>query len=223
MPFTVIRFFVAVGGEVMDKKSVVKLFKIIGGILLAIFFAAAAALLCMDVVESFAEDDLKEASWCTFVIPSGFVPGPESGVFINKNHPMESSTIKYSFYDNGKDVVLTNRERAAESINIPQSMVTDEPTLLTKEIYQETISAAYNSKYGQDVGFNVESFESISVDGYPGFKIESSYRAQDEETIHQTVYMLISKYKVFTVTYQRAEDDDCSEQFEKSAATIHVN
>jgi hypothetical protein len=34
--------------------------------------------------------------------------------------------------------------------------------------------------------------------------------------------MLISRYRMFTVTYQRAEDDDCEEFFENSAATIHL-
>ena len=207
----------------MDRKSIVEKVKIAVGVTLAVAFATVAALLTMNVLEVMAEEDLREADWCSFVIPSEFVPGPERGVFINRNHPMESSTIKYSVYDNGKDVVLTNREKEAEAFNVPRNRVTDEPTLLTKDIYQETISAAYNSKYGQDVGFAVESFDSITVDGFPGFKIRSSYRAKDEETIHQTVYMLISKYKVFTITYQRAEDDDCDEQFENSAATIHVN
>ena len=207
----------------MDRKSIASKIKIPLGILLAAIFALAAALLTLDAMDVFAQEDLPEAGWCSFVIPPEFVPGPESGLFINKNHPMESSTIRYSVYDNGKDVVLTNRQRQEVSIGIPGNMVTNEPELLTKEVYEETISAAYNSKYGQNVGFAVESFENIKVDGYPGFKIVSSYKAQDEETIHQTVYMLISRYKVFTVTYQRAEDDDCNEQFELSANTIHVN
>ena len=207
----------------MDKKSIARKLTVPLGILLAAIFALAAALLTLDAIDVFAQEDLPEADWCSFVIPPEFVPGPERGLFINRNHPMESSTIRYSVYDNGKDVVLTNRQRQEVSIGIPGNMVTDEPELLTREVYEETVSAAYNSKYGQNVGFAVESFDNIKVDGYPGFKIVSSYKAEDEETIHQTVYMLISKYKVFTVTYQRAEDDDCNEQFELSANTIHVN
>ncbi|WP_024865040.1 hypothetical protein [Butyrivibrio sp. FCS014] len=207
----------------MKKSIVTDKLKMITAVALAAAVAMSTALLTTDAVKVRAQEDLPEAGWCSFVIPSEFVPGPESGVFINRNYPMESSTIKYSFYDNGKDVTFTNRQRQEESFNVPGNRITDEPTLLTKEIYEETLSAAFNSKYGQDVGFAVESFDDIEVDGYPGFKIRSSYRAEGEETIHQTVYMLISKYKVFTVTYQRAEDDDCEEQFEKSADTIHVN
>ncbi|MBE5825733.1 MAG: DUF1795 domain-containing protein [Butyrivibrio sp.] len=206
----------------MKKSIVLDKLKTMAGLIVASILALLTALLPGAELSVIAQEDLPEADWCSFVIPSEFVPGPDSGVFINRNHPMESSTIKYSIYDNGKDVTVTNRQRQ-ESFDVPGNRVTDEPTLLTKQIYEETLSAAFNSKYGQDVGFVVESFDDIKVDGYPGFKIQSSYRAEGEETIHQTVYMLISKYKVFTITYQRAEDDDCIGQFEKSADTIHVN
>ncbi len=84
------------------------------------------------------------------------------------------------------------------------------------------MAAAYDNEYQQKVGFEVESFEKIKVDGYPGFKIVSSYQSADEEVIHQTVYMLISKYRMFTVTYQRAEDDDCEDAFEESAGTLSI-
>ena len=73
------------------------------------------------------------------------------------------------------------------------------------------------------MGFLVTSFESITVDDFPGFKIVSEYKAGDEEKIHQTVYMIISKYRVFTVTFQRAEDDDCESYFEECATTIRVH
>jgi hypothetical protein len=209
--------------ELMKKSIVTDKLKMVTGVALAAVLAMSTALLTGDAFRVRAEEELPEAAWCSFVIPDDFVPGPDRGVFINRNYPMESSTIGYSIYDNGKDVTITNRQRQEESFNVPGNRITDEPTLLTKEIYEETLSAAYNSKYGQDVGFVVESFDDIKVDGFPGFKIQSSYRAEGEETIHQTVYMLISKDKVFTITYQRAEDDDCSEQFEKSATTIHVN
>ena len=58
-----------------------------------------------------AEEELREASFCSFVIPPQFEPGQEKGLFINTMHPMESSTIRYSVYYNGLDVVLTNKEK----------------------------------------------------------------------------------------------------------------
>lgn len=202
----------------LDKITVIKYS---AGVLLAVIFAVLSAACFPHVLRVKAQDDLKTATSCSFVVPDEFVPGAEKGLFINKNYPMESSSIKYSYYDNGKDKILTNREKAAV-IASGEAEIIDESLNLTKEIYLETMSAAYDNEYKQKVGFQVESFEKIKVDGYPGFKIVSSYQPADEEKIHQTVYMLISKYRMFTVTYQRAEDDDCSESFSESAETIHV-
>ncbi|MBE5829486.1 MAG: DUF1795 domain-containing protein [Butyrivibrio sp.] len=171
----------------------------------------------------YARDSLDAASYCSFVIPPEFEPGQEKGLFINVNHPMESSSIKYDYYDNGLDVILTNREKAAQKEAGTQTPVADESTSLTKQIYEETMAAAFNSQYGQDVGFVVSSFDKITVDGYPGYRIEASYQAADEERVHQTVYMLLSRYRTFTISMQRAEDDDCAAAFEECASSIHVH
>ena len=173
-------------------------------------------------VTAFARDSLKTASYCSFVIPPEFVPDKENGLFINKNHPMESSSIKYDFYDNGLDVLMTNREKAALKEAGEMSVITDESVSLTREIYQ-TMQATYNNKYGQNVGFAVSSFDRITVDGYPGYKIVASYQASGEEKVHQTVYMLLSRYRTFTISMQRAEDDDCEAFFDECAASIHVH
>ena len=180
------------------------------------------ALLNINTAEVYAEDDLKEAGFCSFVVPPQFTPSGVKGLFINKDHPMESSTIQYSVHYNGLDVVLTNREKAVlAEHNEPK--ITDKSTDLTKEIYQETISAAYNSEYGENVGYSVSSFDKITVDGYPGYRIEADYQAADQERVYQTVYMILSKYRTFTVTFQRAEDDDCQDVFSECQSTIHVH
>jgi hypothetical protein len=168
-----------------------------------------------------AADDLDVAVQCTFVVPPEFVPGQEKGLFVNVNSPMESSTIKYSYYDNGQDKVLTNRERK-ELQESGTTIIEDASASLTKEIYQSQMAAAYEQEYGENVNFNVGSFTNIKVDGYPGYKIEASYQATEEEVIHQTVYIVLSKYRVFTISYQRAEDDDCEELFDISSESIHV-
>ncbi|WP_026653917.1 hypothetical protein [Butyrivibrio proteoclasticus] len=191
------------------------------GISLALALSLVAGVLSSKPMKALAEDELKEAKSCTFVIPSEFVPCAEKGLFINKNNPMESSSIFFDYFDNGKDVVLTNRERQQEEESGELEII-DDSLNMTKEIYQETISNAYNTQFGEDVGFTVTSYENITIDGYPGFKIEANYQASGQERVYQTVYILLSKYRMFTVTYQRAEDDDCIEAFEKSAATIHV-
>ena len=179
------------------------------------------SMFSLDTVNAEAASDLEEAIQCSFVIPPEFVPGEEKGLFINVNSPMESSTIKYSVYDNGQDRVLTNRERK-EMQESGVKIIEDESLNLTKEIYESEMSAAYIKEYGEDVGFTVNTFTNIKVDGYPGYKIETSYQAAEEEMVHQTVYIVLSKYRIFTIAYQRAEDDDCIEAFEASSETIHV-
>lgn len=182
-----------------------------------LFFTAVFS----DSLAASAQSDLKTAVQCSFVVPKEFVPGSGKGIFINVNHPMESSTISYSYYDNGADKALTNREKLALDKS-GEPKIIDESLNLTKEKYQETVSDAYTKVYGIDVGFQVQSFDKINIDGYPGFKIESDYQAVGEQRIHQTTYLIISRYRTFNVSYQRAEDDDCAEAFEASANTIHV-
>ncbi len=172
-------------------------------------------------IETRAESEVKTAVQCSFVIPPEFVPGSEKGTFINVNHPMESSTISYSYYDNGRDKVLTNREKIAFAKS-GESSIVDESLNLSKDVYQEKMSEAYSVAYGIDVGYSVSSFKKINTDGYPGFIIDAEYQAAGEEKIYQTTYLIISKYRTFTITYQRAQDDECQELFEASAQTIHV-
>ncbi|MBR1670156.1 MAG: hypothetical protein IJ695_05595 [Butyrivibrio sp.] len=182
-------------------------------------FMCLFALGNMDI--SHAAPDLKEADYCSFVIPSDFVPCDRRGLFINKNYPMESSSIGYSYYYNGEDVLLTNREK----LNMQDTLETpaDDSRDLSKSGYESTVSAAYNKSFGRDVAFSVTSFEDINIDGYQGYRIESSYMAEDDQMVYQTVYMLLSRYKTFTITMQRAADDDCQELFDECASSIHVH
>jgi hypothetical protein len=205
----------------MSKRVFDHRLKTLIGICAAAFFAAFT-IMSFGGKAVYARENLDEASYCSFVIPPEFVPGSEKGLFINKNHPMESSTIRYGVYDNGRDRIYTNREKKEAAFKA-QAAVTDETTSLTKEIYQETIASAYNSEYGQDVGYKVEAFSKITIDGFPGYKITGTYQPEGEEVIHQTVYLVVSKYRTFTITMQRAEDDDCEEFFEECASSIHVH
>ena len=205
----------------MEKKSIIRRTGIFFGAGIAVALAVIAAFLCVDVIDTLANDELKEATSCTFTIPPEFVPGSEKGQFINKNYPMESSSVKYSYFDNGLDVPLTNRQKETMSQDDALKEA-EEYKNLTKEKYRKAVSEAYNSAFGQDVGFEVSSFDKITIDGYPGYKIVSSFQATDEEMIHQTVFMLLSRYRTFTITYQRADDDDCEAYFDESATTIHV-
>ena len=194
--------------------------KIFIGVAVALCLAAFAGVLANDAIDSLAADDLGTATQCTFIIPPFFIPGEEPGLFVNESYPMESSSIKYSFYDNGKDKVLTNREKL-ELQNAPYR-IEDMSASITQDIYEETMSEVYNQDYGTDVGFSVSSFDKKSFDGFPGYRIKSDFKVGEEPQIHQEVYIILSKYRTFTITYQRADDDDCEALFEESAATIHV-
>ncbi len=195
--------------------------KIMLGLVLSLQLIIIATVSRLNMIDAHATDELKSAVDCSFIIPPEFIPGGETGLFVNRNAPMESSTIKYSCYDNGTDKVLTNRQKKElEESGVKQ--IIDSSRNLTKEIYLEQMKLAYDQEFGQNVGFNVSSFENITIDGYPGYRIISSFQPAGEETIHQTVYIVLSKYRMFTISYQRAEDDDCEELFEKSAQTIHV-
>lgn len=179
----------------------------------------AGSLWTSDFFYSHAEsEELDEATSCTFVIPSEFEPSSQEGVFVHKSAPYESANITYSVLVTGEEVVLTNREK---EIAQEESLIEDASTELTKEIYEEEVAAAYNESYGTDVAYTVTSFDNIEVDGFPGFKIDATYNDGTKD-IYQTVYMIISKYKTFTICYSRASDDYMAEVFEQSAETIHV-
>ena len=190
------------------------------GVVFALGLAIAAGIMVNEALECEAANGLNEAKQCTFVVPPNFVPGDEAGVFINESYPMESSSIKFGYYDNGEKRVLTNREKI-ERNNSP-FIIADMSEKLTKEIYQSALADAYNKSYDKDVGFKVNSFNETSFDGFPGYHIVSEFQVEDQPKIFQTSYIILSKYRTFTVTYQRADDDDCEEAFTESARTIHV-
>ncbi|WP_029233697.1 hypothetical protein [Butyrivibrio sp. VCB2006] len=181
-----------------------------------------AMVLCLGKSLAYANEDVKEALMCTITIPPDFKPEKEKGLFVNVNYPMESSIIRFNAYDNGKDKVLTNREKIALEESGGNTDISD-PTKLTKDSYEELMSSAYNSEYGLDVGYKVSSFEKSVFDGHPGFIISGNYQAPEEERIYQTTYIIVSKYRVFTITLQRAEDDDCQELFDYISSTISVS
>ena len=205
----------------MKKSELLSKIKNITGVALALIFAVMAGFFMSDVVEAAGTDEIAKATQCSFVVPSTFLPGEEPGLFISESYPMESSSIKYSIYENSKDKVLTNREKQA-IFDEGATVVEDRSTSLTKEIYQQTMEEAYRNEFGKDVGFTVTDFDKKIFDGYPGYKVMSEYQSDEELKVCQTVYIIISRYKTFTITYQRAEDDECQELFDKSAATIHV-
>ncbi|MCR5101403.1 MAG: DUF1795 domain-containing protein [Butyrivibrio sp.] len=158
-----------------------------------------------------------EATGCSVIIPDGFVLSDNEGVFLNEHYPLETGIITYTVTETGSGEVLTNSERE----NMPEETEVDSATELTQEFYLETMQAAMNEKYGTDVGYQILEFDNIKIDEYPGYFIDASYQ-KDEQTIHQMIYIIISKYKTFTIIYSQASDDDFTQVFEESASSIHV-
>ncbi|MBO5622110.1 MAG: hypothetical protein J5959_10830, partial [Butyrivibrio sp.] len=87
-------------------------------LLLAAVIAIISSVGFLDGITIYAKDELKEARQCTFVVPSDFTLQAETDTFVNKNEPMESSSISYNIYDNGKNITLTNREKKRNPASI---------------------------------------------------------------------------------------------------------
>ena len=198
----------------MNKKKI--LFNVIlaASMAFAIFVTNA---LCLELA---AGEELKEATGCTFVLNPEFVPAGVKGYYVNKYRPMESSSVSYVVHNNSNDFMLTNREKAEQASG---EKTIDSLAKLDKHKYETLVSAGYAAQYGGDVGFKVESFERIEIDGYPGYKIDAHYEPEGSQAVYQTVYIIRSKYRTFTITYQRAADDECEESFQISASTIRVH
>ena len=198
----------------MNKKKI--LFNVIlaASMAFAIFVTDA---LCLELV---AGEELKEATGCTFVLNPEFVPAGVKGYYVNKYRPMESSSVSYIVHNNSNDFMLTNREKAQQASG---EKTIDSLAKLDKHKYEALVSAGYKTQYGGDVGYKVESFERIEIDGYPGYKIDAHYEPEGSQAVYQTVYIIRSKYRTFTITYQRAADDECDESFQISASTIRVH
>ena len=198
----------------MNKKKI--LFNEIVAALMAFAIFVTNAL-CLELA---AGEELKEATGCTFVLNPEFVPAGVKGYYVNKYRPMESSSVSYVVHNNSNDFMLTNREKAEQASG---EKTIDSLAKLDKHKYETLVSAGYAAQYGGDVGFKVESFERIEIDGYPGYKIDAHYEPEGSQAVYQTVYIIRSKYRTFTITYQRAADDECEESFQISASTIRVH
>ncbi len=165
--------------------------------------------------------ELKESKYCSFIVPSGFGPTDTPGTYVNEFYPLESANVTYKMTLIPQDKILTNAQKAAgeDASGTDEDLLYDE---LTKEMYEEIQAENYTALYGENIGFKVEDFKDINIDDFPGYMITTSFTPEDSEKIHQTVIIVLSKNKVYTVVYSRAEDDDFDEAFIDSIASIHV-
>lgn len=164
---------------------------------------------------------LEEASYCSYIVPEGFVPGSDPGVYVNENNPLESANISYNVTEIPQDKVLTNseKEQGVDPSSTEEELRYDE---LTEEMYDEIQRANYEDLYGANIGFSIDTFEQKEIDGFPSYHIKLSFTPENSQKIYQEVIMVLSSNRVFTIVYSRAEDDYFEEAFSESIDTIHV-
>ena len=91
---------------------------------------------------------------------------------------------------------------------------------MTEETFKEQTQENLRELYGEEVTLNIDSFESIRIDGYPAFRILCHYQVEDIQ-ITQLQYV-INADKSYMVIYSQTSDYDRMEEYEASAATIKI-
>lgn len=140
----------------------------------------------------------RSTAGCTFELPEGFEESQDvDDLYVTARYPLDTSMIYYEVLDG--DISLQ---------------------LMTEEQFREQAEADFSLQYGEDISLDIDSFESVKVDGYPAFRIMCHYEA-DDIRITQLEY-LINADKTYVITYSQTSDYDWMEEYEASAATIRV-
>lgn len=143
-------------------------------------------------------ENIKETRGCTFTLPEGFAESEDiPGMYVTKRYPIDASTIYYVEMD--KDISMQ---------------------LMTEETFLRQIEDNFGQIYETDVAVDLKSYEKIEIDGYPAFRILCTYMVDGVE-ITQLEYV-INADKSYVVTYSQTSEYDRMEEFEASAATIHL-
>ena len=167
------------------------------------------------------ENVSESAQICTVIIPEGYELNSD-GIFVSSHAPLDSSNISYKIIENDDTAGMTNNERAEYlKENSGKDNEEIDYSALTKEIFDQKMTAAYKKLYGNDTDFSLDSFEEKSFDGCSGYAAECMITPESQKII-QNIYIVNADTKTYIITYSQAEDDDKEEIFAQSAATIHV-
>ena len=140
----------------------------------------------------------RSTTGCTFELPEGFEESQDvDGLYVTARYPLDTSMIYYEVLEG--DISLQ---------------------LMTEEMFKEEAEKNLSQVYDEDIEVNIDSYESVKVDGYPAFHIVCHYEAEGIR-ITQLEY-LINADKTYVITYSQTSDYDWMEAYEASAATIHV-
>ena len=135
---------------------------------------------------------------CTFDVPEDFEESEETdNLYVTARYPLDASMIYYEVMDGDSSLQL-----------------------MTEERFTEEVEESLSQLYGEEITVNMESFKSMKIDGYPAFRILCRYEVQGIE-IAQLEY-IINADKTYVVTYSQTNDYDRMEEYEQSAATIHI-
>lgn len=135
---------------------------------------------------------------CTFDLPEGFAESEDmAGMYVTDRYPLDASTIYYTAMEQDKSLQL-----------------------MTEETFKEQTQESLKQAYEEDITVNIDSFESTKIDGYPAFRILCHYRVGGIQ-LTQLQYA-INADKSYMIIYSQTSDYDRMEEYEASAATIHV-
>lgn len=135
---------------------------------------------------------------CTFDLPEGFEEAQDvDNLYVTARYPLDTSMIYYEVMEG--DISLQ---------------------LMTEDFFKEQAKEGLSEAYGEDIELNIDSYKSVKIDGYPAFRILCHYEV-DGIKITQLEYV-INADKTYVVTYSQTNDYDWMEEYEASAATIHV-
>ncbi len=188
----------------------------------AVLLAAMTVLILQtDVTVQARQNVLPSAKSCTFILPEDYQSSSEAGMFVNSHYPLDASNITFQETALHEETEgMTNAEKAASTTGATVQ-AGDNMQELSKESYEKMMAQQYAMVYGTAVSYQVSSFENITVDGFPGYRIEASWK-DASQNIDQTVIMILSADKTYTITWSQAEDDLHTEDFAESQASVHV-
>lgn len=157
-----------------------------------------AELLEENALDTSVVDNTRTTRGCTFTLPEGFEASEDmEGMYVTGRYPIDASTIYYAQLE--QDMALQ---------------------LMTKESFQEQTQEDLREIYGEAVEIIIDSFEQITMQGYPAFRILCHYQVGDVK-VTQLAYA-INADKSYVITYSQTGDYDWMEAYEASAETIRV-
>lgn len=142
--------------------------------------------------------DPVETKGCTFVLPENFEELPDmEGMYVSEHYPIDVSTIYYT--EKEMDISLQ---------------------LMTENTFANHMKEELKKLYDSEAEIKVDTFEKITIDDFPAFKILCSYSYGDVK-ITQLEY-IINADKSYIIIYSQTDDYDKMEEFNASAETIQV-